>query len=123
MSKDVIGMFDSGVGGLTVYKEIKKSMPEKKIIYIGDTKRFPYGSKTAETIIDASKRCINFLIEKNVEQIIIACGTASSIALDEMRKNYNIPINGIIQPTVNYIKILVLWLLEEQLKVIVGKEA
>ena len=99
-----IGMFDSGVGGLTVYKEVKKMLPNEKIIYIGDTKNFPYGSKTKESIIELSKRCIDFLISKNVKEVIIACGTATSQALDEMRKIYDIPITGIIEPTVNYIK-------------------
>lgn len=60
MDNRPIGMFDSGVGGLTVYREIKKIMPGQKIIYVGDTKRFPYGSKTKETIIEASKECIDF---------------------------------------------------------------
>lgn len=104
MDNRPIGMFDSGVGGLTVYREVKKLMPNEKIIYMGDTKRFPYGSKTKETIIDASKRCIEFLISKNVKMIVIACGTATSQALEEVKKLYSIPIIGIIEPTVNYIK-------------------
>lgn len=99
-----IGMFDSGVGGLTVYKEIKKKLPNEKIIYVGDTKRFPYGSKAKETIIQASIECINFLLSKNVKQIIIACGTATSQALDTVREIYKVPIEGIISPTVRYIK-------------------
>ena len=99
-----IGMFDSGVGGLTVYKEIKKKTPNEKIIYIGDTKRFPYGSKAKETIIKASIECINFLLSKNVKQIVIACGTATSQALDTVREIYKVPIEGIISPTVRYIK-------------------
>lgn len=103
MDNRPIGMFDSGVGGLTVYKEIKQTMPNEKIIYIGDTKRFPYGSKTKETIIDASKKCVDFLISQNVKQIIIACGTATSQALDTLQNIYNIPISGIIEPTVKYI--------------------
>lgn len=99
-----IGMFDSGVGGLTVYKEIKEKLPNEKIIYIGDTKRFPYGSKAKETIIKASIECINFLLSKNVKQIVIACGTATSQALDTVREIYKVPIEGIISPTVRYIK-------------------
>ena len=104
MDNRPIGMFDSGVGGLTVYKEIKKTMPNERIIYIGDTKRFPYGSKTKETIIDASKKCIDFLISKDVKEIIIACGTASSMALDTVKNIYKLPITGIIKPTIKYIK-------------------
>lgn len=99
-----IGMFDSGVGGMTVLKEIKEKLPNEEIIYLGDTKRFPYGSKSKETIIELTKKGIEFLIEKNVKAIIIACGTATSQALDVVRKIYNIPIIGIIEPTVEYIQ-------------------
>ena len=104
MDNRPIGMFDSGVGGLTVYKEVKHAFPSEKIIYLGDTKRFPYGSKTKESIIEISKKCIDFLISKNVKLIIIACGTATSQALDILKQEYNIPIIGIIDPTVLYIK-------------------
>lgn len=104
MDNRPIGMFDSGVGGLTVYKEVKKKMPNEKIIYLGDTKNFPYGSKSKESIIELSKKCINYLITKNVKMIIIACGTATSQALEEIKKIYDIPIIGIIEPTVLYVK-------------------
>lgn len=104
MDNRPIGMFDSGVGGLTVYKEVKKAFPNEQIIYIGDTKRFPYGSKTKENIIKASKNCVDFLISKNVKEIIIACGTATSRALDTLKECYDIPIVGIIDPTVEYVK-------------------
>lgn len=99
-----IGMFDSGVGGLTVLKEVIKQNPKENIIYLGDTKRFPYGSKSKETIIDLTKKGIEFLISKNVKAIIIACGTATSQALEEVQKQYDIPIIGIIDSTVEYIK-------------------
>ena len=99
-----IGMFDSGVGGLTVYKEIKEKLPYEKIIYLGDTKEFPYGSKSKQSIIDLSKKNIEYLLRFNVKAIIIACGTATSQALDEVKSMYDIPIIGIIEPTVNYIK-------------------
>ena len=104
MDNRPIGMFDSGVGGLTVYKEVKKAFPNEQIIYVGDTKRFPYGSKTKENIINASKKCVDFLISENVKEIIIACGTATSRALDTLKATYDIPITGIIEPTVSYIK-------------------
>ena len=104
MKNKIIGIFDSGVGGLTVYKEIKRLNPSVSIIYLGDTKHFPYGSKTKETIIRLSKENIDFLISKNVSEIIIACGTATSQALNEMQDIYNIPVSGIIEPAVNYIK-------------------
>ena len=98
-----IGMFDSGVGGLTVYKEIKQKLPNERIIYLGDTKEFPYGSKSKQSIIDLSKKNIEYLLQFNAKAIIIACGTATSQALDYVENMYNIPIIGIIEPTVNYI--------------------
>lgn len=99
-----IGMFDSGVGGLTVLKEIKKRNPNENIIYLGDTKRFPYGSKSKETIIELTKKGIEFLLSKNVKAIVIACGTATSQALEEVKKEYDVPIIGIIDSTTEYIK-------------------
>ena len=104
MNSRPIGMFDSGVGGLTVLKEVIKQCPNEKIIYLGDTKRFPYGSKPEETIIDLTKKGIDFLISKNVKAVVIACGTATSQALEEVQKCYDIPIIGIINAAVRYIK-------------------
>ena len=99
-----IGMFDSGVGGLTVLKEIMNKCPNEDIIYLGDTKRFPYGSKPKDSIISLTKRGIEFLISKGVKAVIIACGTATSQALEEVQNCYNIPIIGIINETVEYVK-------------------
>lgn len=99
-----IGMFDSGVGGLTVLKELIRENPSEDIVYLGDTKRFPYGSKSKESIIDLTKKGIEFLISKNVKAIVIACGTATSQALEEVKNEYDIPIIGIINSTVEYIK-------------------
>lgn len=99
-----IGMIDSGVGGLTVLKEVIKRCPNEDIIYIGDTKRFPYGSKSKESIIELTKNLIDFLISKNVKAVVIACGTATSQALEEMQKLYDIPVIGIISSTARYIK-------------------
>lgn len=104
MDNRPIGMFDSGVGGMTVFKEVKEALPNEDIIYIGDTASFPYGSKSKETIIELTKKRIENLIEKDVKLIIIACGTATSQALKEVKKMFNIPIIGIIEPTVKYIK-------------------
>ncbi len=104
MDSRPIGMFDSGVGGLTVLKEVIKQCPNEKIIYLGDTKRFPYGSKSEETIIELTKKGIDFLISKNVKAVVIACGTATSQALVEVQKCYDIPILGIINSAVRYIK-------------------
>ena len=104
MDNRPIGMFDSGVGGMTVFLEVMKNFPNEDIIYLGDTKRFPYGSKSTETIIELSKKAIEFLISKNVKLIIIACGTATSQALEAVRKIYKIPIIGIIEGTIEDIK-------------------
>ena len=104
MNRQPIGMFDSGVGGLTVFSEIVKELPNEDIIYLGDTKNFPYGSKSKEAIIELSKKCVEFLISKNVKLIIIACGTATSQTLDVLNKLYDVPIIGIIEPTINYLK-------------------
>jgi len=104
MDNRPIGMFDSGVGGMTVFLEVMKKFSNEDIVYLGDTKRFPYGSKSKETIIELSKKAIDFLISKNVKLIIIACGTATSQALEEVRKIYKIPIIGIIEGTIEELK-------------------
>ena len=104
MDSRPIGVFDSGVGGLTVLKELKKKLPHEDYIYIGDTASFPYGSKSKDTIIELSKKKIENLIDMNAKIIVIACGTATSQALEEMQKIFNIPIIGIIDPTVKYLK-------------------
>lgn len=103
MDNRPIGMFDSGVGGLTVYKEIRKKFPNEDIVYLGDTKSFPYGSKSKESIINLTKQGIDFLISKNVKAVIIACGTATSQALEVVKPLYSIPIIGIIEPTAKYV--------------------
>lgn len=104
MSNKAIGIFDSGVGGLTVLAEIRKNLPNENIIYLGDTKNFPYGSRSKEEIIEFATQNVEILIKKQVKVIVIACGTATSQALDEVRKKFAIPIIGIIEPTVEYIE-------------------
>lgn len=104
MDNRPIGVFDSGVGGLTVLKELKKKLPHEDYVYIGDTASFPYGSKSKDTIIELSKKRIENLIDMNAKIIVIACGTATSQAFTEMQKIFNIPIIGIINPTVEYLK-------------------
>lgn len=100
-----IGIFDSGIGGLTVLKELEEALPEENFVYLGDTLHFPYGDKTKEEIIKFSKRNIEYLIEKqDVKMIVIACGTATSQALVPMQKIFSIPIIGIIEPTVEWVK-------------------
>ncbi len=104
MNNRPIGIFDSGIGGLTVLNEIRKKLPCEDIIYIGDTKNFPYGDKSKEDIIKFAIKNVERLIEKNVKIIVIACGTATSQAIDVLKKLFNIPIIGIIEPTVEYVK-------------------
>lgn len=91
-----IGVFDSGVGGLTVAREIISQMPNEGIVYFGDTARVPYGSKSKDTIIKYSRQIVNFLQTKNVKAIVIACNTASAFALDILKTEINIPIIGVI---------------------------
>ena len=97
MDNRAIGVFDSGLGGLTVLKEINKYLPNEDIIYFGDTARVPYGSRSKETIIKYTFQAINFLAEQNVKAIVIACNTASARALQEAREKYDI-IMGVIEP-------------------------
>jgi glutamate racemase len=91
-----IGIFDSGLGGLTVFEEITKLLPNESIIYVGDTARVPYGTKSKSVVIKFSLQIIRFLIKKNVKMIIVACNTASSYALDECKKIFSVPIIGVI---------------------------
>ena len=104
MDNRAIGIFDSGVGGVTVLKELQKLLSNENFAYIGDTASFPYGSKSKKTIIELCKKRIENLIDMEVKMIVIACGTATSQALEEMQAMFNIPIIGIIKPTVKYLK-------------------
>ncbi len=98
MDNRPIGIFDSGVGGLTVMREIMEQLPYENIIYLGDTARIPYGSKSDQTIRKYANQCSSFLMSKDVKTIVIACNTASSIALDHVQQNFDLPILGVIDP-------------------------
>ena len=91
-----IGVFDSGVGGLTVAREIMRNLPSEKIVYFGDTARVPYGSKSRDTVIRYSRQIIHFLKEQQVKAIVIACNTASAFALDAVQHEQDIPVLGVI---------------------------
>ena len=93
-----VGVFDSGLGGLTVVKEIIRSLPEEKIVYFGDTARVPYGSKSRDTIIHYTEQILAFMKTKEVKAIVIACNTASAYALDAVREKVNVPIIGVVEP-------------------------
>lgn len=95
-----IGVFDSGVGGLTVVKQIMKVMPHENIIYFGDTARVPYGTKSKEAVTKYSKQNVRFLLSKQVKAIIVACNTASSNSLDALRDTFDVPIFGVVVPGV-----------------------
>lgn len=93
-----IGVFDSGVGGLTVVKEIMNQIPGEDIIYFGDTARLPYGSKSRKTVITYTRQIIRFLMNKDVKAIVIACNTASAFALETVKSEIDIPIIGVVKP-------------------------
>ncbi len=92
-----VGVFDSGVGGLTVAREIMRQMPDERIVYFGDTARLPYGSKSKDTIIRYSRQICRFLQTKDVKAIVIACNTASAQALDVVERELDIPVIGVIR--------------------------
>ena len=98
MDNRPIGIFDSGVGGLTVVKEVMKVLPNERIIYLGDTARVPYGTKSDQAVKRFSVENSRFLKQFKVKLIIVACNTASSIALATLRKRFKIPVVGVIKP-------------------------
>jgi len=93
-----VGVFDSGVGGLTVVNQLIKSLPQEDIIYFGDTAHLPYGSKSKESVIRFSLDIANFLKAQKVKIIVVACNTASSFALSSLREKIEIPVIGVIEP-------------------------
>jgi len=93
-----IGVFDSGVGGLTVAKEIMNELPNEQIIYFGDTARVPYGDKSKETVTTYSRQIVEFLMAKGVKCIVVACNTASAYALETIRHEIAIPMVGVVKP-------------------------
>jgi glutamate racemase len=93
-----IGVFDSGIGGLTVLKEIIKEMPDEGTIYLGDTARVPYGIRSPETVTRYSLENTRFLFSKDIKLLVVACNTASSISLDSIKKSIHAPVVGVIEP-------------------------
>lgn len=94
----VIGMFDSGVGGLTVMKEIMEQLPELRIVYFGDTARVPYGNRSREELIRFGEEIITFLISQGAEAIVVACNTSSANAVPVLKDNFDVPLIGTIEP-------------------------
>ena len=93
-----IGVFDSGVGGLTVAREIMRNLPSERIVYFGDTARVPYGSKSKEIVLKYSRQIVRFLQTQEVKAIVVACNTASAMALETIREEIDIPIIGVVKP-------------------------
>lgn len=96
MDNRPIGIFDSGVGGLTVAKQVMKVLPKEQMIYFGDTAHLPYGSKSKEAVTKFSKQNVEFLLQKDVKAIIVACNTASANSLEELQATFDVPIFGVI---------------------------
>ena len=93
-----IGVFDSGIGGLTVVKALRDLLPNENISYLGDTARVPYGNKSAETVTRYSVEMVEMLIKENAKVVVVACNSASSVALTKLKENFSIPIIGVIEP-------------------------
>ena len=97
-TKGAIGIFDSGIGGLTVAREIANLMPNERLVYLGDTARLPYGSKSSSTVIKYALRNVGFLAKTPLKAIVVACNTVSSVALPALREMVDIPVLGVIGP-------------------------
>ncbi len=98
MDERPIGVFDSGIGGLTVLKEIMELLPGEDIVYFGDTARIPYGTRSKETVIKYFFQSVKFLLTKDIKAIVIACNTASALAMEEAQEAFEIPMLGVIEP-------------------------
>jgi len=98
---DAIGIFDSGVGGLTVMHELVEALPAESFVYLGDTGRYPYGNKSPETVTRYSLENASFLVDKGIKLLVVACNAASSVALDVLRAECRVPVIGVIEPGAN----------------------
>ncbi|GBR72443.1 glutamate racemase [Candidatus Termititenax spirochaetophilus] len=101
MNNQPIGIFDSGVGGLTVLREVQKQLPRESVIYYGDLARLPYGTKTPDEIIAINDDIVEYLVSRGVKMIIVACNTSSAVALEHSKGKFAIPIIGVIGPGAN----------------------
>jgi len=98
LDKRSIGVFDSGVGGLTVVSKLWQVLPDEKVVYFGDTQHLPYGNKSPGAVTGYSRRIAKFLISQDVKLIVVACNTASAVALNVLKKEFKLPIIGVIKP-------------------------
>src|SRR5499425_2892280 len=94
---DPIGIFDSGIGGLTVLQKIIEVLPRENTVYLGDTARAPYGTKSVETVLRYSFENTEFLVQKGVKAVVVACNTSTAIALPPLRDSFSIPVIGVIE--------------------------
>jgi glutamate racemase len=93
-----IGIFDSGLGGLTVARAVRAALSSEHLVYLGDTARVPYGTRSAETVVKYALGCAERLLEYDIKQLVVACNTASGVALDSLRRELDIPVLGVIEP-------------------------
>ena len=98
LSERAIGIFDSGVGGLTVLKELARQLPGEELVYLGDTARVPYGTKSPATVLRYSLEAAAFLVKRRVKMLVVACNTASSVALEALEQHFSLPVVGVIEP-------------------------
>lgn len=98
MPERAIGIFDSGVGGLTVLRELLRQLPHEELVYLGDTARVPYGTKSPQTVGRYAREAARFLVSQRVKLLVIACNTASAVALDDLAAVHRLPVVGVIEP-------------------------
>jgi glutamate racemase len=98
VSWQAVGIFDSGVGGLTVLRELTKVLPQEDTIYFGDTARVPYGTKSPETVTRYAREITAFLVRRDIKLLVVACNTASAVALPSLKRHFSIPVVGVIEP-------------------------
>jgi len=96
--RDPIGVFDSGIGGLTVVRELVRQLPHERIIYFGDTARVPYGPKSPDTVRRYSNEIATWLTQQHVKVIVVACNTATAHALEHLQRDFPLPVIGVVQP-------------------------
>lgn len=98
MPERSIGVFDSGVGGLTVLRELRNQIPGESLVYLGDTARVPYGTKSPPTVLRYAQEAARFLLAQRVKLLVVACNTASAVALEDLAQRYQVPVIGVIEP-------------------------
>lgn len=98
MSSDAIGIFDSGIGGLTVVHSVTRLLPHERLIYLGDTARAPYGTKSAETVTGYALDNADFLVDKGIKLLVVACNSASAVALEALTARHDLPVVGVVEP-------------------------